>query len=154
MIKYKQLLFVLVLSLLCSACMTTRVNVDVTAASDLNLNQFNEPLPVVLKVYQLSEVQSFKTATFDELWKSDRSVLADSLITVEERTINPSETTRIEFEQDERAKFVGFVALFRDTEEGKWRAYQDLNTGPVKLSTSLDISVSNNVLVLPNGVSE
>ena len=65
--------------------MSTKVALDITATDNLNLNQYDEALPVVLRVYQLSDIQSFKTATFEDLWKSDKSVLSNTLITVEEK---------------------------------------------------------------------
>ncbi|KZN44546.1 type VI secretion system lipoprotein TssJ [Pseudoalteromonas luteoviolacea] len=139
--------FVALLSL--SACMTTQVKLDVQATDNINLNKFDEPLPVVLKVYQLTDVQAFRNATFEQLWKEDRSILASSLITVEERTINPSERLKINFERADSAKYVGFVALFRERTDGKWRTYYDLNDWPVPLSTSLDIEVQSNALYVP-----
>ncbi|KAF7769680.1 type VI secretion system protein VasD [Pseudoalteromonas citrea] len=143
----------LVAFLFISGCMTTKVKVDVAATDNLNLNQFDEALPVVLKVYQLTDIQSFTSATFDELWKADKSTLSNSLITVEERTINPSDKVEFEFEQAENAKYVAFVALFRNREDNKWRTFHDLSTGPVKLSTSLDVLLSSSSLSLP-GIDE
>ncbi|SFC95575.1 type VI secretion system lipoprotein TssJ [Pseudoalteromonas denitrificans] len=130
-------------------CMTTKVNLKVEATDNLNLNQFEEALPVVLKIYQLSDIQAFKNASFEQLWKSDKSVLANSLLTVEERTVNPSEKLNIEFEQDENARFVALVALFRDRSDNKWRTFHDLNSGSVKLSTSLEVLISSNSVQLP-----
>lgn len=59
-------LFIMVLFL--TGCMSTYVKLDVTATDNINLNQFNEPLPVVLKVYQLTDIQAFKNSTFEQLW--------------------------------------------------------------------------------------
>ncbi|MCP4323980.1 MAG: type VI secretion system lipoprotein TssJ [Alteromonadales bacterium] len=132
-----------------SACMSTQVKLDVSATDNLNLNQFDEALPVVLKVYQLSEIQGFKTATFEQLWKSDKSVLSNSLITVEERTVNPSEKIKIDFEQAEGAKYVAVLALFRDRSDESWRVYHELNSGTVQLSTSLDVLLTSNAITLP-----
>ncbi|AUJ70096.1 type VI secretion system lipoprotein TssJ [Pseudoalteromonas piscicida] len=140
-------LFIMVLFL--TGCMSTYVKLDVTATDNINLNQFNEPLPVVLKVYQLTDIQAFKNSTFEQLWKSDKSILANTLVTVEERTVNPSDRIKIEFEQAESAKYVAFVALFRDRTGGNWRAFYDLNDWPVPLSTSLDIEITSNSLRLP-----
>ncbi|WP_417698591.1 type VI secretion system lipoprotein TssJ [Psychromonas sp.] len=133
-----------------TACMSTNVKLDITATDNLNLNQFDEALPVVLRVYQLSDIQSFKTATFEDLWKSDKSVLSNTLITVEEKTINPAEQTKIEFEQAENARFVAIVALFRDRQGDKWKTFYPLGDGPVKLSTSLDVLITNNEVQLPD----
>jgi len=133
-----------------TACSSTQVKLDVSATDNLNLNQFNEALPVVLRVYQLSDIQGFKTATFEELWKSDKSVLANSLITVEERTVNPSDKIKINFEQAEGAKYVAVFALFRDRSDENWRIFHELDSGTVQLSTSLDILLTSNAVTLPN----
>ncbi|MFC3032165.1 type VI secretion system lipoprotein TssJ [Pseudoalteromonas fenneropenaei] len=134
--------------LLLTGCVSTKVDLAVSASDNLNLNQFDEPLPVVLKVYQLTDIQAFNNATYEQLWKSDKSILANSLVTVEERTINPSQVTKISFEQAEQAKYVAMVALFRDVEGGKWRTYHELSDGYVKMSTSLDIALSKNSLAI------
>lgn len=144
----KAVLITLFMSL--TACMSTNVELDITATDNLNLNQFDEALPVVLRVYQLSDIQSFKTATFEDLWKSDKSVLSNTLITVEEKTINPAEKTKIEFEQAENARFVAIVPLFRDRQGDKWKTFYPLGDGPVKLSTSLDVLITNNEVQLPD----
>ncbi|MAD88289.1 MAG: type VI secretion system lipoprotein TssJ [Pseudoalteromonas sp.] len=131
-----------------SGCLTTKVNLDVTSSDNLNLNKFDEPLPVVLKVYQLTDIQAFNNATYEQLWKADKSVLANSLVTVEEKTINPSQITNISFEQSEQAKYIAMVALFRDIEGGKWRTSFELSNGYVKIPTSLDIALNKNSIVI------
>ena len=148
--KIAKLISAIALSTALCACSTTQVNLDVSATDNLNLNQFDEPLPVVLRIYQLSDIQSFKSATFEELWKSDKSILANSLITVEERTVNPSDKLNISFEQAEEAKFVAVFALFRDRADDNWRVYHEVDTGTVQLSTSLDLLLTSNSVTLPN----
>jgi len=152
--KLGKLLALIVIAYSLVACTSTQVKLDVSATDNLNLNQFDEALPVVLRVYQLSDVQGFKTATFDELWKSDKSVLANSLITVEERTVNPSEKINVNFEQAEEAKYVAIFALFRDRSDENWRVFHELDSGTVKLSTSLDILLTSNAITLPNVKNE
>ncbi len=132
------------------SCTATQVKLDVSATDNLNLNTFDEALPVVLKIYQLSDVQGFKNATFEELWKTDKSVLANSLITVEEITVNPSEELRINFDQAKEAKYVAVFALFRNRSDDNWRVYHELDTGTVQLSTSLDVLLTSNAIKLPN----
>jgi type VI secretion system protein VasD len=51
--------------------MSTNVSLDVKATDNLNLNQFDEALPVVLKVYQLSDIQTFKTGNIEEYDKNN-----------------------------------------------------------------------------------
>lgn len=148
--KLVKLLSVLALSSALFACSSTQVKLDVSATDNLNMNQFDEALPVVLRIYQLSDVQGFKSATFEELWKSDKSVLANSLITVEERTVNPSDKLNISFEQAEEARYVAVFALFRDRADDNWRIYHELDSGTVQLSTSLDVMLTSNAVTLPN----
>jgi len=148
--KLVKLLSVLAISSALFACSSTQVKLDVSATDNLNLNQFDEALPVVLRIYQLSDVQGFKSATFEELWKSDKSVLANSLITVEERTVNPSDKLNISFEQAEEARYVAVFALFRDRADDNWRVYHELDSGTVQLSTSLDVMLTSNAVTLPN----
>ncbi|TMO56962.1 type VI secretion system lipoprotein TssJ [Pseudoalteromonas phenolica] len=143
---FKILLLISIFSL--SGCLTTKVNLDVTSSDNLNLNKFDEPLPVVLKIYQLTDIQAFNNATYEQLWKADKSVLANSLVTVEEKTINPSQITNISFEQSEQAKYIAMVALFRDIEGGKWRTSFELSNGYVKIPTSLDIALNKNSIVI------
>jgi len=143
---FKVLLLISIFSL--SGCLTTKVNLDVTSSDNLNLNKFDEPLPVVLKIYQLTDIQAFNNATYEQLWKADKSVLANSLVTVEEKTINPSQITNISFEQSEQAKYIAMVALFRDIEGGKWRTSFELSNGYVKIPTSLDIALNKNSIVI------
>ncbi|WP_258872631.1 type VI secretion system lipoprotein TssJ [Thalassotalea euphylliae] len=145
-----KLLSTFVLSSVLIACTSTQVKLDVVATDNLNLNQFDEALPVVLRIYQLSDIQSFNSATFEELWKSDKSVLANSLITVEERTVNPSDRLNIAFEQAEEAKYVAVFALFRDRSDENWRVHHELDSGTVQLSTSLDVMLTSNAVTLPN----
>ena len=93
--KYLALLFNLILISLLTGCMTTHVKVDVSASDSINLSKWDESLPVVLKVYQLTDIQAFKNASFEELWKSDKKIRSDTLIIVEERTIQPSDKLRL-----------------------------------------------------------
>ena len=148
--KLVKLITILLLSATLFSCVSTKVKLDVSATDNLNLNQFDEALPVVLRVYQLSDIQSFKSATFEQLWKSDKSVLANSLITVEERIVNPAEKLNITFEQADGAKYVAAFALFRDRADDNWRVYHELDSGTVQLSTSLDIRLTSNAVMFPN----
>ena len=46
-------------------------------------------LPVRLRIYQLSDLNQFKEATFRELWKMDQKILGDSLVSMKELTVTP-----------------------------------------------------------------
>jgi type VI secretion system protein VasD len=147
--KFVKLMVVGALVLSVLSCSSTQVKLDVTATDNLNLNQFDEALPVVIRIYQLSDVQSFQSATFEQLWKSDKSVLANALITVEERTVNPSDSLNIKFDQAEEARYVAVFALFRERANENWRVTHELDTGTVQLSTSLDVLLTSNAISLP-----
>ena len=148
-VSFFHLLYLVVVTMLLSGCTATAVRLNVMAAEDLNLNVIEEPLPVVIRIYQLAEAQQFQSATFEELWKSDRAVLAHSLLTVEERTVNPSQRLTIEFEQADNARYVGIFALFRNRAQQQWRLVQSLDEGQIKLSTTLDVLLTSNAITIP-----
>ncbi|NTS77901.1 type VI secretion system lipoprotein TssJ [Catenovulum sp. SM1970] len=147
--KFLKATFFFGLVCLLGACSSTKVTLDVSATDNLNLNRFDEPLPVVLRVYQLTDVQAFNNATFNDLWKSDKSVLANTLVTMEEHTVYPSDQTKIVFDQAELANYVAIFALFRDRAENNWRVFYKLDGGTVQLSTELDVALTSNSISLP-----
>ena len=53
--KWSKLLVTSVSLLLLSACSSTDVRLNLSASADLNTNNYNEPLPVIVRVYQLSD---------------------------------------------------------------------------------------------------
>lgn len=122
--------FVLVfLSVLLGACSTwpqMPLTLEVQATADLNPNARLQALPVLLKIYQLKSSVSFTAATFQQLWKHDREVLASSLLSYREITITPGMQQKINLNREAGAEYIGIVATFRQPHLGNWRSLKKL----------------------------
>lgn len=110
-------------------CSSPRVNVGLSATGNLNLNSFDEPLPVVTRVYQLSDEQAFQKATFEQLWKNDLMTLGDTLLTKDEIIVDPAAQQTLTYMRHAQARFIGVMAVFRQPEDDQWRDIQALPEG-------------------------
>ena len=147
--KFKGLSLALVMLFLVS-CGSHNVNVDISSTANLNVNSYNEALPVVVRIYQLTDTQAFESASFEELWKRDSLTLGNSLLPKEEITLEPSSKNTIAFEQHEAAKHVGLFAMFRNRDDNKWRIVKELSTGYFSFSSTVDVLVTSNTVEFTN----
>ena len=143
-----KLLMLGVLSVLAVACGGPMVRVALSSNANLNLGQDQKPLPVVVRVYQLSGKDSFENSKFEEIWKDDLKVLGDSLLTSKEVVINPSDQMSVEIDKHDQAKYVGVVAIFRNPVDKKWRDVHELANGFVtgRFSSSFRVSLVGNTI--------
>jgi len=133
-----------VLFVLLSGCSSTDIRLNLSASADLNSNNHNESLPVIVRVYQLADVKTFRHATFDQLWKADELILGSDLIAKKELTVKPSANLDYEFVQADGAKYIAMFAMFRNGEGSSWRWLHKLNSGMVSFDTEFDIQLLNN----------
>ena len=135
-----------------ASCGGPIIKVDMSSTGNLNLNINNEPLPVVVRIYQLSDKGVFESSTFNQLWKSDSKALSKSLLTKNEIILNPGSKDRVELDRHNDAKYVGVVAIFRTPGQRKWRAIYELSTNFLgkRLSSSFNVSLNGNSLHIIN----
>jgi len=103
------------------------MNLEVSSTANLNMSEENEPLPVVVRIYQLSQAESFRAASFKELWNNDLQTLGNSLLVKEEVVIDPAQTRKIKIARHERVKHVGVAAIFRQAEKDKWKSLTEVS---------------------------
>ncbi len=134
--------------LMLAACGGPTIRVGLSSNANLNLNANSEPLPVVVRIYQLSDRAAFDNATFADIWKRDNAVLGNALLTRNEVVMNPSAQNEVEFDRHAQARYVGVAAIFRSPIESKWRAVYELSDSWLgkKLSTSFSVSLVGNTL--------
>ncbi len=104
----------------------TKVKTTVTVAPDLNPNRNGRPSPVALIMFQLKSAEGFKNADFFSLMEPNAPVLGGDVIERTQLILQPGESMPLEPEFDEDARYVGFVAAFRDIENAQWRALIEL----------------------------
>lgn len=128
------------------------IKVDVSSTSNLNINNNNQALPVVVRIYQLSDKGIFESSTFKQLWKNDSKALSNTMLTKNEIILNPSSKDRVELDRHNDAKYVGVVAIFRTPGQHQWRGIYELSTNFLgkRLSSSFDVSLVGNSLHITN----
>ncbi len=147
----RSLAFVTVLvAWLTAGCSGPSVRVGMSANANLNLDPHSQPLPVVVRIYQLADDRAFLEASFAELWKKDMIMLGDSLLTRTEVVVYPSTQDRIEFERHDQARFVAAAAIFRNPAPDRWRAVYPLPDGMLRgrLSSRLSLRLVGSTLQL------
>ncbi|WP_232286536.1 type VI secretion system lipoprotein TssJ [Moritella sp. PE36] len=144
MLKRAKVLTTTVTLLLLTACSSTDVRLNLSASADLNSNNHNEALPVIVRVYQLADVKTFRNASFDQLWKADELILGSDLVDKTELTVKPNAKLDYEFVQADGANYIALFAMFRNVEASNWRWLHKLNSGALSFDTEFDIQLLNN----------
>jgi type VI secretion system protein VasD len=144
--------FMLLLVLTMVACSGPMVRLDLKSDATLNPDRKGDPLPVVVRVYQLNDKGAFESATFNQLWKNDAAILGKTMLTRNELILNPASNDKVELDRHEQAKYVGVVAVFRNPVDRRWRALRELSddivTRKLSLSSSFDVSLIGNSLLI------
>lgn len=141
-------LIVLYVLIVLAGCSSPPIKFGLEAGSNLNPNEKSEPLPVVARVYLLSDDQAFESAEFDALWKDDQAVLGNTLLSRQEFVLTPASEQRVVLERREGAKFAAIMAIFREAQSGQWRAIKVLPDNYVsrRFSKSLHARLNGNIV--------
>lgn len=99
------------------------LHLDFTARAELNTDDEGRSSPVVIRIYQLSDVQSFNAATYHDLVSQDQDTLGASLLAIKEIVLKPDNAISIDVPFDKNADFVGIAALYKspDLKHENWR---------------------------------
>lgn len=126
-----------------SGCATPQLDFSVDASRAINLDETGDAYAVVVRVYQLTDPVLFERSEFDDMWKADEQILADTLVSLHEITVEPSLSRTVSIEKAERARYAGVVAYFRN-DEGHWRAHKKVNHGFIRASTNMTLKLDGN----------
>lgn len=143
-LKRAKLLTTTVMLLLLTACSSTDVRLNLSASADLNSNIHSEPIPVMVKVYQLSSVSAFRNASFDQLWQADELILGTDLVDKQVFSVQPNTKLNYEFVQVDDAEYIAMFVMFRNADQDRWRWLHKLDGGLVSFDTEFDIRLMNN----------
>ncbi|WP_429884448.1 type VI secretion system lipoprotein TssJ [Geoalkalibacter halelectricus] len=149
MLRQGLLLLVLLPALLMlSGCADPQVRLGLSSTANLNLNDFDEPLPVVVRVYQLNDEANFLNADFADLWKDDLRTLGNSLLTRDEIVMNPAAQMALEYPRHEQTRFVAVMGVFRKPGDNNWRDIRPLPEGffSRRLTGTLRVHLKGNTL--------
>lgn len=103
---------------------TLRVVIRLHAGELLNSDTNGQSLPVVVRIYELREKESFERApatAFDGDKSHPPAELADALLGVREVVLTPGQRYEVTETLPEGTRYIGVLALFRAPAQGRWR---------------------------------
>jgi type VI secretion system protein VasD len=139
---------VTLLAALVCACATPQVKMNLTSTANLNMNSARQPLPVVVRIYQLTDAKAFENATFDELWKNDLAALGNTLLRKDTLTLDPASRRQIHFDRDAQTRFVAVMAAFNHQNDNSWRVVKKIKGSffGIKYSSRIDAILKDKVI--------
>lgn len=121
------------------------VELTLQAAADINPDANGQAVPVVVRVYHLASAEKFSMVDFFSLFDNDKKALGPDLISREEVTLTPGQSTTLTSTLEPKADIIGVVAAYRDIDHATWRASIDV---PVIGTTKLQANLSHLQVVL------
>lgn len=118
-------LAVFLLALLLAGCGSTkpeplRADGRIIVGANANPGYEGKPSPVVLRIYQLKAPGLFEAADFFSLYDDERGTLGEDLISREQLDVHPGEVLSYQRDWDDRTRYIGVMAAFRDVEKAIW----------------------------------
>jgi type VI secretion system protein VasD len=117
---------VVLLLLFVSACATPKVELNLSSTAGLNMDNTKHPLPVVVRIYQLTDAKAFQKATFNELWKNEQEILGSTLLHKDSLTLDPDSRREVRFDRHEQTRFVAVMAAFNNQTDNSWRVVEEV----------------------------
>ncbi|OJA53342.1 type VI secretion system-associated lipoprotein [Burkholderia ubonensis] len=98
------------------------LNVDFTARAALNPDDAGRATSVAVRVYQLKDRKMFDGASYEDLLKNDKTVLAQDLESNMSATVNPGASASLSQPMQRETKYVAIVALYRSPfSDSSWK---------------------------------
>jgi len=124
----------------CSIFGTSRTELvlQITVGARVNVNELDQPSPVVLRLYDLKVAEGFLGADFFDLYDRETTRLGGDLLGRTETILVPGRNVeQARRTVPEEARFLGAVAAYREIEGADWR-----------VSTALRLNAVNNLTLV------
>jgi type VI secretion system protein VasD len=118
----------------------TIIQVQTTAALDVNSTPDGQGAPVATRIYELASKSAFDGAEFFPLYKTDAATLGPDLIKKDEFLLVPGGARSITLTPTDAVHAVGVFAAFRNFQTVKWRASADV---PAHQTTTLTVTMDH-----------
>jgi len=124
------------------------MDLEISTSDKLNPDIENRASPIVIRIYQLTHIDSFNNSDFFALYENDQSLLAKDLKYREEIEIKPNQTITKPIEINPSSKYIATLAAFRDLDKAQWKSILEidpLNMRPIKVNLGeFNISIMQN----------
>ena len=117
---------------------------NMTVVGTPNLNSTDETPggnAAVVRIYQLSNDNKFRTVTLEAFWEDDRAALGNEMVSRQQLQLYPDSFERLEIELEETTRFIGVAADLRRPDHERWRevyALSDLMGKRITVEVSRD----------------
>jgi len=100
----------------------TTIVMEIKTSANINPDIKGIPSPLVVRFYQLKAQTRFNDADFISIYADDKQVLGEDLVHRQEILLSPSDKKFINFETEKNVKYISCLAMFRQHDQGRWRA--------------------------------
>ncbi len=118
------------------------VRLVITPAADINPDYQNRPSPMVIRIYQLSQLDNFNNNDFYALYEQDRSLLSNQLLHSEEIELIPGQNQFKILQVHRNANFIAILAAYRDLDHAQWKTYIPVKPAQETIALGLSIEKS------------
>uniref|UniRef100_E1TC44 Type VI secretion lipoprotein, VC_A0113 family n=1 Tax=Burkholderia sp. (strain CCGE1003) TaxID=640512 RepID=E1TC44_BURSG len=129
------------------------LNVDLSAREALNPDDAGRATSVAVRVYQLRDRKLFDGASYDDLLKNDRTVLAQDLQASMAAVLNPGASASLAQPMQPDTKYVAIVAFYRNPGSGDGWKYV-IAKKKLDADKPLKLELVDQLLVAPDGTSQ
>lgn len=96
------------------------ISLYIQANRDLNLDEEGNPLPTVIRIYQLNGDLATRSLDFTELWEDAKTALGDEFISEKEIQIYPDSAELIKITPEDGARYILVFAAFQQPVGNTW----------------------------------
>lgn len=114
-------MFLCAVSLGLGACGKKAIDLSLAGSKTLNLDDGGNPLPVIVRIYQLKGKEKIEGADFISLWKGDQAILDGDLLDRQEITLLPDTQVVQKIDPKEGSEYLALMVLFRKPQGNGWR---------------------------------
>ena len=101
------------------------IALHIQASADLNLDTDGNPLPTIVRVYQLNGDLAIRSLDFTELWEDHEAALGDEYISDKEFQVYPDSTELIKLTPEAGVKYILAFGVFQQPVGNTWyRVYE------------------------------
>jgi len=100
----------------------TVVELTVEAASNINPDRGGRPSPVLVRIYELKDLGSFKGADFFSLFEDEQGTLGGDMVARDEIMLAPGERYQATRPIADDTRHLALMAAFRDIDRARWRS--------------------------------
>jgi type VI secretion system protein VasD len=122
--RFFPLILILAAALLlggCAAQYPTILQTRVTVADDVNPDVFDQPSPIVISFYQLTNNLTFNATDFLGLYQSAKTLLGEDFVNQYQFEVAPGQHYSFTYKLDPKTRYIGIVAAYSQLNKTVWR---------------------------------